>query len=77
MRCDRLRIRGAEAALLPSAHELVVFTGPAAVRLQGPSLALLRRAADSLRPFDGAAPSAELVPPSEELRDELRRVCAS
>jgi hypothetical protein len=77
MRCDRLRIRGAEAALLPSAHELVVFTGSAAVRLQGPNLALLRRAADALRPFDGAAPSEELLPPSEELRDELRRVCGT
>jgi hypothetical protein len=77
MRCDRLRVRGAEAALLPHAHELVVFTGPAAVRLQGPDLALLRRAADALRPFDGAAASEELLPPSEELRDELRRVCGT
>jgi hypothetical protein len=77
MRCDRLRIRGAEAALLPYAHELVVFTGPAAVRLQGRDLALLRRAADALRPFDGAATPEELLPPSEELRDELRRVCGT
>jgi hypothetical protein len=76
MRCDLLRVRGAEAALLRYAHELVVFTGAAAVRLQGPDLVLLRRAADALRPFDGAA-SEKLLPPSEELRDELRRVCGT
>jgi hypothetical protein len=77
LRCDRLRIRGAEAALLPSAHELVVFTGAAAVRLQGPDLALLRRAADALRPFDGPATSDGLLPSSQELHDELRRVCGT
>jgi hypothetical protein len=80
IRCHRVRIRGAEAALLPSAHELVVFTGSAAVRLHGPDLRLLRRAADALRAFSRAAASHDLAPPSlappsEELRDELRRVC--
>jgi hypothetical protein len=77
MRCDRLRIRGAEAALLPSAHELFVFTGPVTVVLQGPDLTLLRRAADALQPFDGAAPLRELLPPPAGLRDELRRVCGT
>jgi hypothetical protein len=77
MKCDRLRIRGAEAAVLPSAHELVVFTGVAAARLQGPDLALLRRAAGAIRPFDGSAPPEHLAPPSEELRAELRRVCGA
>jgi hypothetical protein len=75
MKCNRLRIRGAEAALLPGAHELVVFTGPAAVRLQGPDLVLLRRAAYALQPFAGAKTSEQLPAPSDELRDELRRVC--
>jgi hypothetical protein len=75
MKCDRLRIRGAEAALLSGAHELVVFTGGVAVELQGPDLALLRRAAEALRPFKGTATSEQLPPPSDELRDELERVC--
>lgn len=77
MRCTRMRIRGAEAALLPSAHELVLFTGPAAVRLQGPDLALLRRAADELRPMEGAGAPARLPPPPRRLADELQSVCGS
>jgi hypothetical protein len=74
-RCTRLGIRGAEAAFLRSAQELVVFTGPVAVLLRGPDLPLLRRAADALHPFDGAATPAQLAPPSDELSDELQRVC--
>jgi hypothetical protein len=77
MRCDRLRIRGAEAALLPSAHELYVFTGQVTALLRGNDLPLLRRAADALRPFAAAAMPERLLPPSEELRAELRRVCGA
>jgi hypothetical protein len=75
VRCDRLRIRGAEAAFLPSAQELVVFTGDVAVLLRGPDLSRLRRAADALQPFGGAAPKSRLDPPSQGLIGELRRVC--
>ena len=75
VRCRLLRVRGVEAALLPYAHELVVFTGRVAARLQGPDLTLLRRAADVLRPLDAARPSTPLPPPAGDVRDELRRVC--
>jgi hypothetical protein len=75
VRCDRLQIRGAEAAFLRSAHELYVFTGPTTVVLRGPELSLLRRAAEALQPFDGAARPEQLAPPPDELRDELLRVC--
>lgn len=75
VRCDRLRIRGAEAAFLPGAHELVLFTGGVAVLLRGPELSRLRRAADALQPFGGPAPRSRLDPPSQELMGELRRVC--
>jgi hypothetical protein len=74
-RCDRLQIRGAEAAYLPYAHVLYVFTGPVAVALMGPERPLLRRAAEALRPFEGAATFEQLPPPSDQLRDELQRVC--
>jgi hypothetical protein len=75
MRCDRLRARGAEAAYLPYAGELFVFTGHVTVVLRGPDPLLLRRAIHALRPFDGAARPEQLPPPSDELRDELQRVC--
>jgi hypothetical protein len=74
-RCDRLHIRGAEAAYLPYAHVLYVFTGPVTVALMGPERALLRRTADALRLFEGAVTSEQLSPPPRETRDELRRVC--
>jgi hypothetical protein len=77
VRCERLRIRGAEAAFLRSAEELYVFTGLATVLLRGPELPLLRRAADALRPFHGGAGSEQLPPPSQEVRDELQRVCGA
>jgi hypothetical protein len=77
MRCERLHIRGAEAAFLPYAHELVVFTGPVAVLLRGPDLRLLRRAADGLHPFDGATTPEQRSPPSDDLNEELQRVCPS
>lgn len=77
MRCEHLHIRGAEAAFLPYAHELVVFTGPVAVLLRGPDLRLLRRAAAALHPFEGTATPEQLPPPSDELNDELRRICRS
>jgi hypothetical protein len=75
MRCDRLVIRGAPVASLPSAGEIVVFTGSIAVLLRGPDPELLRRAAHALHRFDGSATRAALPPPSEWLSDELRRVC--
>jgi hypothetical protein len=77
MRCDRLLVRGAEAAFLPSAQELFVFTGPVTVLLRGPDHQLLRRAADAIRPFDGATTPAQLPPPSDELSDELQHVCGA
>jgi hypothetical protein len=76
VRCTRMGIRGAEAALLASAHELVLFTGPVAVRLQGPDLSLLRRAAVALRPIARADAPARLPPPPPGLVDELKRACA-
>jgi hypothetical protein len=75
VRCARLRVRGTDAAVMRSAHELTVFTGSIAVLLRGPDLRRLRRAADALEPFDGPAKSGALAPPSDELRDELRRTC--
>jgi hypothetical protein len=73
--CTRFRVRGALAALLPSAGEVVVFTGRTAVRLQGRNLVLPRRAADALRPLDAGAATGPLPAPSGEIRKELRDVC--
>jgi hypothetical protein len=77
MRCEHQHIRGAVAAYLPYAQELYVFTGPVAVVLRGPDQALLRRAADVIRRFDAEPNSEVLLPPSGELRRELRRVCGT
>jgi hypothetical protein len=57
--------------------ERIVFTGPVAVLLRGPDLRLLRRAADDLHSFDGAATPERLPPPSDQLIEELQRVCPS
>lgn len=75
--CTHLSLRGAEAALLPTAGEVVVYTGPTAVRLQGRNLLLPRRAAAALRPLDGSEALGPLPPPSNDLREELRSVCRS
>jgi hypothetical protein len=77
VRCRRLGIRGAEAALVPAAHELVVFTGVIAVRLQGPDLDSLERAARALEPLDAATEQAQLTAPPDDLAAELRRVCTA
>jgi hypothetical protein len=76
MKCDRFRVRGAEAAYLPSAAELTVFTASVAVVLRGADVRVLERAADALQPFGERASRAQLPPPSDELRDELHRICA-
>ncbi|HEV8686114.1 MAG TPA: hypothetical protein VGQ84_02500 [Gaiellaceae bacterium] len=73
--CTALRVRGAWAADVPRANELVLFTGAHSVRLQGANHDLRRRAADALRPFDQQA--AETLPaPPGTLEQELRRVCS-
>jgi hypothetical protein len=73
--CKRLDVRGAEAASIPGAEELTVFTGSIAVLLRGPDFRRLRSAADALEPFDGPATAGPLPPPSAEISDELERVC--
>jgi hypothetical protein len=73
--CERLRVRGAEAASTPSTGELTLFTGSIAVRLRGPDFRRLRSAADALQPFDGPATAGPLPPPAAEISDELERVC--
>jgi hypothetical protein len=73
--CATLRIRGAPAALVRSAHELVLFTGDVALRLQGEDLDLSRRAADTVRALDQAVAQATLPAPPDTLEQVLQRTC--
>jgi hypothetical protein len=75
--CDHMQIRGAEAAFMPPAGELYVFSGPTTVVLRGPDPELVRRAADALHRFDGGAKAEPLAPPADELKAELRRICGA
>lgn len=75
-RCSRDTVRGAPAALMPSASALFVFTGAVTVHLHGPDAALVRRAAEALRPLGGPGTLDELPPPPAQVADELAGRCS-
>ncbi len=67
--------QGVPGALFPSAHTLDVFAGERTIRLIGPDLELLRRAAGALRPLDQSEPSGRLPAPPRRIGTELRARC--
>jgi len=67
--------RGAPTALLPGAHTLDVFAGDRTIRLIGPDLELLRRAADALRRLDESEPKTRLPMPAPDVVRALRDRC--
>jgi hypothetical protein len=74
-RCNRLEVRGAPAAAMPSASALFVFTGEVTVHLHGPDATLLRHAADALQQLHGPV-TGDLPPPPDEIVAELRARCS-
>jgi hypothetical protein len=67
--------RGAPTALLAGAHTLDVFAGDRTIRLIGPDLELLGRAADALRRLHESEPSARLPAPDTDVVRALRARC--
>jgi hypothetical protein len=73
--CRVVDAQGVPAALLPSAHTLDVFAGERTIRLIGPDLDLLGRAADALRRLDQSGPSTQLPGPPPMVAKSLRDRC--
>jgi hypothetical protein len=67
--------RGAPTALLADAHTLDVFAGDRTVRLIGPDLEQLGRAADALRALDESKATARLPMPALDVVQALRARC--
>jgi hypothetical protein len=73
--CTALRVGTAWAALVPDAHELVLYGGDVAIRLQGEDIELLRRAAHALRGLNRGATLASAARTSGGVVQELGRRC--
>jgi hypothetical protein len=75
-RADQLtEVQGVPMLIFPNADTLDVFAGRRTIRLIGPDLALLRRAADSLKPLTDSEPRSRLPAPPPAIVQELRARC--